>query len=225
MVDKFGSTSDSLGSDMIIRGRPGIGFKLTEDGDFDLGNKRLCNIAIPVEETDAISKKYHDHELTNAIATTKENIKKEKELVIKELSDISSQLNENFETVSKDVITVKIDLYENLNKLRYYKLNLDELKGITDEVSEKLVKNIKLLKKLLQLSTETVIFQHKGKLDKMNMFWSLGHASKFSEGSCFILPYRAVVVKIILYSTDIENYIVISLVKGKKEFGIYLTKS
>ena len=69
MVDKFGATSDSLGSDMIIRGRPGIGFKLTEDGDFDLGNKRLRNIAIPVEETDAISKKYYDHELTNVICS------------------------------------------------------------------------------------------------------------------------------------------------------------
>ena len=57
------------------------------------------------------------------------------------------------------------------------------------------------------------------------MFWSLGNAGKFSEGSCFILPYRAVVVKIILYSTDVENDVVISLVKGNHEFGLHLTKT
>ena len=39
MVDKFCSTSDSLSSYMVVRGRPGIGFKLTDDGDFDLENK------------------------------------------------------------------------------------------------------------------------------------------------------------------------------------------
>ena len=78
MVDKFGSTSDSLGSDMIIRGRPGIGFKLTEDGDFDLGNKRICNIAIPVGDPDAICKKYHDQQMASVITITKENMKKKR---------------------------------------------------------------------------------------------------------------------------------------------------
>ena len=63
MVDKFGSTSDSLSSDMVVKVIPGIGFKLTEDGDFDLENKRLCNVSFPLEETDAIGKKYYDHKL------------------------------------------------------------------------------------------------------------------------------------------------------------------
>ena len=100
-----------------------------------------------------------------------------------------------------------------------------QLSGIIDDVSEKLIKNIKFLKKLVEISTETVIFQYKGKLDKMNMFWGLGQAGKFSDGSCFICRYRAVVVKIILYSTDFVNDIVISLVKGNREFGVYLTKT
>ena len=70
----------------------------------------------------------------------------------------------------------------------------------------------------------------------MNMFWGLGQAGKFSDGSCFICPYRAVVVKIILYSTDFVNDIVFSLVKSsghnfpfddkeKREYGVYLTKT
>ena len=105
MVNKFGSISDSSNSDILVRGRPGIGFKLTEKGDFYLENKRLCNIAIPVEDTDAISKKYYDHEMVCVLTQTNENIKKEKESVIRELSDISSQLNESIETVGKGVVT------------------------------------------------------------------------------------------------------------------------
>ena len=129
---------------MIIRGKPGIGFKLTEDGDFDLENKRLCNIAIPVEETDAISKKYHDHELTNVIcsivATTKENIREEKESVIRELSEISSQLNESIETVGIGVVTLKNETDENHKQTSSTKISLDQLSGIIDDVSEKLIK-------------------------------------------------------------------------------------
>ena len=111
MVDKFGSTSDSLGSDMIIRGKPGIGFKLTEDGDFDL-----------------------------------ENIRKEKESVIRELSDISSQLNESIETVGIGVVTPKNETDENHNQINSTKKSLealsksyDQLNGIVDEVSEKII--------------------------------------------------------------------------------------
>lgn len=39
------------------RGPPGDGFKLTVDGQYDIDNKRLCNIADPVEENDAVSVK------------------------------------------------------------------------------------------------------------------------------------------------------------------------
>ena len=59
----------------------------------------------------------------------------------------------------------------------------------------------------------------------MNLFWGLGNAGKLGAGSCFICPYRAVVIQIILYSTDFVNDIVICLVKGNREFGVYLTKT
>ena len=39
------------------RGPPGIGFKLTADNQFDIDEKRLCNIGDPVDENDAISLK------------------------------------------------------------------------------------------------------------------------------------------------------------------------
>lgn len=39
------------------RGPPGQGFKLTADGQYDIDHKRLCNLADPIEQTDAVSVK------------------------------------------------------------------------------------------------------------------------------------------------------------------------
>jgi len=41
-------------------GLPGIGFKFTDDGDFDLDGKRLTDVAEPKDKTDAATKNYVD---------------------------------------------------------------------------------------------------------------------------------------------------------------------
>ena len=38
-------------------GLPGIGFKLTDDGDFDLDEKRLTDVADSIDESDAVNLK------------------------------------------------------------------------------------------------------------------------------------------------------------------------
>ena len=43
-------------------GLPGIGFNLTDDGNFDLDSKRLTDVADPVDDQDAATKKYVDDE-------------------------------------------------------------------------------------------------------------------------------------------------------------------
>ena len=60
-VDLFGRTLPSKKG--IIKGPPGIGFNLTVKGDFDLEEKRLCNVAKPQEPSDAVNLKY----LTDAV--------------------------------------------------------------------------------------------------------------------------------------------------------------
>ena len=37
------------------RGPPGIGFKITTDGHYDMENKRLCNLAPPNESHEAVN--------------------------------------------------------------------------------------------------------------------------------------------------------------------------
>ena len=43
-----------------IHGLPGVGFKLTDDGDYDIDNKKLRNVADPQSNSDASTKKYVD---------------------------------------------------------------------------------------------------------------------------------------------------------------------
>ncbi|XP_031778315.1 uncharacterized protein LOC116416073 [Nasonia vitripennis] len=51
-VDVFGHTLEQVNS---RPGPPGIGFQLTADGQYDLQNKRLCNLSEPQESSDAVN--------------------------------------------------------------------------------------------------------------------------------------------------------------------------
>ena len=53
-VDVFGHHLDK--KETVGRtGPPGNGFKLTDEGHYDLENKRLCNVGVPMDHDDAIS--------------------------------------------------------------------------------------------------------------------------------------------------------------------------
>ncbi|XP_068680063.1 uncharacterized protein [Montipora foliosa] len=45
----------------IVKGLPGVGFKLTDDGDYDIQNKKLRNVASPQTNDDATTKSYVDN--------------------------------------------------------------------------------------------------------------------------------------------------------------------
>ena len=42
----------------IVKGLPGVGFKLTDDGDYDIQNKKLRNVASPQTNNDVTTKSY-----------------------------------------------------------------------------------------------------------------------------------------------------------------------
>ena len=52
-------------------GLPGIGFNLTDDGNFDLDSKRLTDVADPVDDQDAATKKYVDDHISSGAASKK----------------------------------------------------------------------------------------------------------------------------------------------------------
>lgn len=43
-------------------GLPGIGFNLTDDGNFDLDGKRLTDVANPIDDGDPTTKRYVDQQ-------------------------------------------------------------------------------------------------------------------------------------------------------------------
>ena len=52
-------------------GLPGIGFNLTDDGNFDLDSKRLTDVADPVDDGDAATKKYVDEHIHSGAVSKK----------------------------------------------------------------------------------------------------------------------------------------------------------
>ena len=51
----------------IVKGLPGVGFKLTDDGDYDIQNKKLRNAASPQINNDATTKSYVDTEVNKTL--------------------------------------------------------------------------------------------------------------------------------------------------------------
>ena len=73
VVDKFGRGSSS--SRTPLRGLPGAGFKLTKEGDFDISNKLLRNVATALSESDAVNKKLLDDRIRHIYSTIQTMLK------------------------------------------------------------------------------------------------------------------------------------------------------
>lgn len=91
------------------RGPPGEGFKITPDGQYDMVNKRLCNLADPLDRNDAVSISamqnaiQQEVRLVYAITTSLRNNVDDLDLMIRALE---SQFHENVknERISSDTI-------------------------------------------------------------------------------------------------------------------------
>lgn len=59
-IDKFGRRTKQI-STLTLRGRPGIGFLLTSDGNYDIRHKTLKNVSDPVDGQDSATRGYVDN--------------------------------------------------------------------------------------------------------------------------------------------------------------------
>ena len=85
------SSSDSGKAQKGDPGLPGIGFNLTDDGNFDLDGKRLTDVADPVDNGDAVTKGYVDTKNSQKIIAI--NSKAEKSYVDSENSKQDIAIN------------------------------------------------------------------------------------------------------------------------------------
>lgn len=150
-IDKFGryhNHQQLRGGLENSRGPPGIGFKLTDAGDFNLENKRLINVGVPVDEADATNKIYVDY----AIKTNADNI----EGVQNTLRNASLKLDE---------IEKSYDKYS--NKLTSLKNNLNTH---TKNVNQTVINEIKATQTGLDIKVDDLTKSLEEHIDKYRSF-------------------------------------------------------
>lgn len=111
-VDKFGRHSN-LKQHAAQRGPRGIGFNLTDDGDFDIGGKRLTNIeTVPIYNHEACSKMYVEHRLSAVENATRTSIQASNK------SDNDKLKSELQSVINKNKADLKALLYNTLNQTK-----------------------------------------------------------------------------------------------------------
>ncbi len=91
-VDVFGRRTEKPEA---TRGPPGIGYKLTQEGQFDVENKRICNLAAPVDRGDAVNLKA----LQKAISDQQKAIQEQQEALEVKISELFSAFKTEVEEV------------------------------------------------------------------------------------------------------------------------------
>ncbi|MCI0557608.1 MAG: hypothetical protein MN733_03875 [Nitrososphaera sp.] len=74
-VDVFGRQLDKSAS-VSTRGPPGppgVGFKFTADGQYDIDNKRLCNVDNPMQQNDAVTLSFVQRQINALLVEIRNN--------------------------------------------------------------------------------------------------------------------------------------------------------
>ena len=118
----------------IVKGLPGVGFKLTDNGDYDMQNKKLRNVASPQTNNDATTKSYVDSEVNKTLKLTSNldmnNLRiinlgnathNQDAITLKQVNDAFSTIStENNKYTDQKIAESHISTYENRkNVLKY----------------------------------------------------------------------------------------------------------
>jgi hypothetical protein len=123
------SKSSSTGRD----GKPGIGFKLTETGDFDIQKRRLTNVAQPQSNDDALTM---DGLLSSPIGRGLMDFRIDSERTLRSISDSHNK--------------VTSDLQESIAR---HENDLDDLSKLSEDRD---IRNSKLIKDMRALIADLV---------------------------------------------------------------------
>lgn len=94
-INKFGSRRRDKSSIQVIRGKPGLGFKLTSDNQYDMEARSLRNISEPKFSGDAATKQYADILNFNMEVRVFEMEKSMEQAVTKQYVDLMNYNTEN----------------------------------------------------------------------------------------------------------------------------------
>uniref|UniRef100_A0ABD2XHD5 Uncharacterized protein n=1 Tax=Trichogramma kaykai TaxID=54128 RepID=A0ABD2XHD5_9HYME len=154
-VDVFGRNLKQVedhGSRVII---PAIGFKLTSEGDFDIDNRRLCQIAAPLDSADAVNFEtlnFHIGGLLDSLA-----LKWEKhDISIDQLVKQQRNSSDSF-TKEREALDARI------NELKEQQ-QLEPTDSVAKQLEEKLVNTINKKIDLIEKSFDTMLDLFKSEL-------------------------------------------------------------
>ena len=156
-VDVFGR---KLGRTKATRGPPGIGYRLTDDGQYDAESKRLCNLAVPQLPNDAVNlvtaQRINfdvqmeidgiDTRLRNDLHNLNVKIDHGKDVVDTEIMKITNEMKTMKDNVNLDIILeiVKTEVQSVTDIITRIRTNLDVLDKIVethrDEIDVELAK-------------------------------------------------------------------------------------
>ena len=110
-VDVFGhKLNGSKGS----RGPPGIGYKLTIDGQYDMENKKLCNVGDTQQPKDVIKKKIIQIEIHGMIdiTTRLRSSLDDLDIIVENHRD---EIDTEFNKIKDDILTIEAAMAQLIN--------------------------------------------------------------------------------------------------------------
>lgn len=125
-IDKFGRRK-GVDDGGVQRGAPGIGFKLSSNGEFDMVGKRLINVAKPVNSNDATTKIFLTEEIRKLRVEMAETINNTSKAFYKSMGSLDDKMEEfkiatrrydtQNESIEKKIIDLEERITGNMTKL------------------------------------------------------------------------------------------------------------
>jgi len=142
----FGIRSRHKKSVKPIKGDPGIGFKLTNDNNFDMETKRLTNVGEPKEDKDALTKGYFI-ERTDQILRNFLGKNEDIDMTNKAIKNLS-WFNDINDAVPKKYLYQNVLLFD--NKINSFNAKDNRIKNVGDPIEDGDAINRKYLNQIIK---------------------------------------------------------------------------
>src|SRR6201990_3605391 len=219
-VNIFGSGPESVQGPRGFRGPPGppgpqglfgIGFKyLDEEGNFDIEDKRLANVAFPQEKNDVTTKVYTDN-LVKEIRSKVDETLRRTENMNKSITELQSE-DDHIKKFVEEMKSQLFDIHNNVLTKEGFESALATINKQISTLDKNRNNNLQIC------AYETIIFQTNSKLEAGKFPFVLGMKGAASKKTGYVMPYKGIIDTITLTSQDIDQYISVKLFFNGDEF-------
>lgn len=138
-VDVFGR---QLNQAEGVRGPPGVGYKITSDGQYDLESKRLCNLAQPLNLNDAVN-----------LEILQNKIEAEVEKILKPVSNLRKTIRKLTDTFNLRKVDIDNKIKNLTEIIDSQKAEIDQIKNLTEIIA---LQKVEIDNKIKELAEEII---------------------------------------------------------------------